>query len=134
MAAPTKFLINLRPGLPRLPNPPPNPSPPPYRPPTAELLPPKVRSMANSIIICFAFIAGFIVSKTFIDLVESPLKFSGTFWLYGADCIIGALFTAVFVPETRNKSIEEIQAIFRSKGKKGLGEHPGLGHPLDSVT
>ena len=27
--------------------------------------------MANSIIICFAFIAGFIVSKTFIDLVSS---------------------------------------------------------------
>merc|ERR1719317_1122083 len=38
---------------------------------TAELLPPKVRSMANSIIICFAFIAGFIVSKTFIDLVRN---------------------------------------------------------------
>ena len=32
--------------------------------------------MANSIIICFAFIAGFIVSKTFIDLVRNV--FTGT--------------------------------------------------------
>lgn len=102
---------------------------------TAELLPPKVRSMANSIIICFAFVAGFIVAKTFVDLVESPLKRSGTFWLYAADCVVGGVFTIIFVPETRNKTIEEIQAIFKTKsGKKSLAEHPGLGHPLDSVT
>jgi len=91
--------------------------------------------MANSIIICFAFVAGFIVAKTFVDLVESPLKRSGTFWLYAADCVVGGIFTIIFVPETRNKTIEEIQAIFKTKsGKKSLAEHPGLGHPLDSVT
>ena len=78
--------------------------------------------MANSIIICFAFVAGFIVAKTFVDLVESPLQRSvgavlimlvyrdnayfflfrsGTFWLYAADCIVGGIFTVIFVPETR---------------------------------
>jgi len=101
---------------------------------TAELLPPKVRAMANSIIICFAFITGFIVAKTFVDLVQSGLKRSGTFWLYGSICLLGGIFTIIFVPETRNKTMEEIQAIFRGKGKKAPGDHPGLGHPLDSVT
>merc|ERR1711902_53258 len=72
---------------------------------TAELLPPKVRAMANSFIICFAFIAGFIVAKTYVDLVESPLKEAGTFWMYGSICFVGGLFTAIFVPETRNKSV-----------------------------
>merc|ERR1719244_1058984 len=84
---------------------------------TAELLPPKVRAMANSFIICFAFITGFIVAKTYVDLVESPLKEAGTFWMYGSICFIGGLFTAIFVPETRNKSVEEIQNYFSGKAK-----------------
>jgi len=100
---------------------------------TAELLPPKVRAMANSFIICFAFITGFIVAKTFVDLIESPLKESGTFWLYGGICFVGGIFTLIFVPETRNKSIEEIQEYFRTKKqlKSDLSE---TGHPLESVT
>ena len=73
--------------------------------------------MANSFIICFAFIAGFIVAKTYVDLVESPLKEAGTFWMYGSICFVGGLFTAIFVPETRNKSVEEIQNYFSGKAK-----------------
>ena len=78
---------------------------------TAELLPPKVRSIANSIIICFAFLCGFLIAKTFVDLLEG-LGQSGTFFLYGAICVIGTLLTALFVPETRGKSIEEIQRFY----------------------
>jgi len=92
---------------------------------TAELLPPKVRAMANSFIICFGFIAGFLVAKTYVDLVESPLGQSGTFWLYGGICALGSVFTAVFVPETRNKSVEEIQNYF--SGGAGWSRSPGLG-------
>ena len=89
--------------------------------------------MANSFIICFAFITGFIVAKTFVDLVQSELHESGTFWLYGGICFVGGLFTLVCVPETRNKSIEEIQAYFCTKKslKPDLSE---AGHPLESVT
>ena len=32
--------------------------------------------------------------------------------LYGGICIVGTLLTALFVPETRGKSIEEIQRFF----------------------
>lgn len=78
---------------------------------TAELLPPKVRSVANSIIICFAFLCGFFIAKTFVDLLEGLGK-SGTFFLYGGICIVGTLLTAIFVPETRGKSIEEIQRFY----------------------
>ena len=42
---------------------------------TAELLPPHVRTIANSIIICFAFVMGFIASKTFVDFVLLMGKF-----------------------------------------------------------
>ena len=35
-----------------------------------------------------------------------------TFWLYGGVCLIGAVFTFFCVPETKGKSIEEIQKMF----------------------
>jgi len=100
---------------------------------TAELLPPKVRAMANSFIICFAFITGFIVAKTFVDLKESLLLGeAGTFWLYGAVCLVGAVFTLAFVPETRNKSMEEIQQFFRVK--KSLKPDLPAEMPLQTVS
>lgn len=79
---------------------------------TAELLPPHVRTIANSIIICFAFVMGFIASKTFVDFVLL-MGASGTFWMYGSVCLLGTIFTAVWVPETRGKTVEEIAALFK---------------------
>ena len=38
--------------------------------------------MANSIIICFAFIAGFLVAKTFIDLVRAVLVPSSPLYFF----------------------------------------------------
>jgi len=77
----------------------------------AELLPPKVRAIGNAFIICFGFILGFIVSKTFVDLTIS-IGASGTFWLYAGVCLLGSIFTFFCVPETKGKSIEEIQRMF----------------------
>ena len=89
--------------------------------------------MANSFIICFAFITGFIVAKTFVDLKESLLLGeAGTFWLYGAVCLVGAIFTLAFVPETRNKSMEEIQQFFRVK--KSLKPDLPAEMPLQTVS
>jgi len=33
----------------------------------------------------------------------------GAFWLFGAICIVGLFFVIIFVPETRGKSLEEIE-------------------------
>jgi len=77
----------------------------------AELLPPRVRATANAIVICMGFILGFVMSKTFVDLIDA-IHASGTFWLYGAVCLVGTLYTIFFVPETKGKTIEEIQQMF----------------------
>lgn len=78
----------------------------------AELLPPKVRAIGNAFNICLCFILGFIASKTFVDLVQA-IGASGTFWMYGVICFLGGAFTALVVPETKGKTIEEIQKIFQ---------------------
>ena len=59
--------------------------------------------MANSFIISFAFMTGFLVAKTFVDLVQS-IGLAYTFWMYGAICLLGnyqkrvALFPTLFAP------------------------------------
>ena len=78
---------------------------------TAELLPPKIRSIGNAIIICFSFLAGFFVAKTFVDLIQA-VNTSGTFWIYSGVCFLGFIFTLVCVPETRGRPIDEIQKDF----------------------
>jgi hypothetical protein len=45
--------------------------------------------------------------------------FSGTFFLYAGVCVIGTIFTVFFVPETRGKSIDEIQTFFEGKRRSG---------------
>ena len=47
-------------------------------------------------------------------------SFSGTFFLYAGVCLVGTIFTFVFVPETRGKSIEEIQLFFEGKRRTTL--------------
>ena len=94
----------------------------------AEMLPPRVRAVTNSVNICASFILGFVASKVFVDLTmaigtDSEWVFQvsysctvaggpATFWLYGGVCLIGAVFTFFCVPETKGKSIEEIQKMF----------------------
>jgi len=46
--------------------------------------------------------------------------FQGTFFLYAGVCIIGTIFTVFFVPETRGKSIDEIQKFFEGKRQTTL--------------
>ena len=41
--------------------------------------------------------------------------------VYSGVCLVGSVFTVLCVPETRGKSIEEIQELFNGKGtKKGF--------------
>ena len=65
----------------------------------AELLPREIHRTANILIVGFSFLSAFISIKMFVDLVES-LDAGHTFYLFGSICILAALFTLLFVPET----------------------------------
>ena len=61
--------------------------------------------MANRIVVVFAYLGAFVSTKTFADLVEA-IEPHGAFFLYGCVCIFGAIFTCIFVPETKNQRQE----------------------------
>ena len=76
----------------------------------SELFPLKARGIAGGISGFSNWTAGFIVTKTFVDF-QSALTPPGTFLCYG--CISFAAFLFVFfLPETKGKSLEEIELIF----------------------
>ena len=74
----------------------------------SEIFPNKVRGAAMSIATTSLWIACFILTYTF-PLLNSSLQASGTFWLYAFICLSGLLFIYTRLPETKGKSLEEIE-------------------------
>jgi SP family sugar porter-like MFS transporter len=42
------------------------------------------------------------------------LDMSGTFLLYGVICLVGGVLVYRFVPETRGKSLEELEIVLKT--------------------
>jgi SP family arabinose:H+ symporter-like MFS transporter len=74
----------------------------------SEIFPNRVRGLALSIATFSLWTACFFLTYTFPILNES-LGASGTFWLYGAICVLGFWFIAAKLPETKGKTLEQIE-------------------------
>lgn len=74
----------------------------------AEIFPTRVRGRAMAISTVSLWLADFVVSLTF-PVIADRLHESFAFWLYAAMCAINFVFIAVVLPETKGKSLEEIE-------------------------
>ena len=74
----------------------------------SEIFPNRIRGIAMSIAVLSLWVANFMLSMTFPVLTKN-LGPSYTFWLYAAICGVGALLSAKLIPETKNKTLEEIE-------------------------
>jgi SP family sugar porter-like MFS transporter len=74
----------------------------------SEIFPNRIRGFAMSVATFALWAACFVLTYTF-PLLNSWLKAAGTFWLYGAICILGFWFILKKLPETKGKSLEEIE-------------------------
>ena len=74
----------------------------------SEIFPNAVRGAAMSIATFALWTACFVLTYTF-PLLNSALGAAGTFAIYGLICLGGFLFIGRYVPETKNKSLEEIE-------------------------
>lgn len=78
----------------------------------SEIFPNKFRGRAMAVSISLLWLACFAVSQTFPMLLEA-LGASRTFWLYGGLSLLSMLFVMCFVPETKGRTLEEIEAGWR---------------------
>ncbi len=78
----------------------------------AEIYPLKVRNSTEGVAAAFNWGSNLLVSLTFLTLLDA---FGGTrtFWLYGAFAIASWLFSYYLVPETKGRTLEEIEAFWR---------------------
>ena len=89
----------------------------------SEIFPVKARGIASGIATLFNWLCSFAITKTFSMLIDS-LTEAGTFWFYGGLAFIAVLFVYFFVPETKGKSLEEIQLYFEGKGEEKVEGKP----------
>lgn len=75
----------------------------------AEIFPTKSRATAMSIATFFLWLAVFLVSQTFPILIGS-IGSAYTFWLYTLISVLAFLFIRKSIPETKGKTLEEIEA------------------------
>ena len=74
----------------------------------SEIFPNRIRGAAMAVATVSLWLASFLLTYTF-PLLNNAFGASGTFWLYGIICVAGLLFIYKKLPETKGKSLEEIE-------------------------
>ena len=80
----------------------------------AEIFPNAVRGRAMGVAIFFLWLSVYIVSQTFPMLLEA-IGPACTFWIYMCMSVLAFLFIWRMVPETKGKTLEEIQQLWKPK-------------------
>ncbi len=85
----------------------------------SEIYPLKIRNSAEGLAATFNWGSNLLITLTFLTLVER-LGPSWTFWLYGLSAVAAWIFSYYIVPETKGRTLEEIEEYWRatSAGKR----------------
>lgn len=81
---------------------------------TGELFSKELRGIGSGVTSSFGFICYFTVVKSSPDMFETLGK-AGTFALFGGVCVLGSVMLALFLPETKDKTLLEIEAFYERK-------------------
>jgi sugar porter (SP) family MFS transporter len=74
----------------------------------SEIFPNRIRGAAMSVAVCALWMACFVLTLTF-PMLNAGLGAAGTFWLYASVCVLGFVFILFRLPETKGKTLEQIE-------------------------
>jgi MFS family permease len=74
----------------------------------SEIFPNRIRGAAIAVAVSALWIACFLLTLTF-PWLNATLGPAGTFWLYAAISVAGLVFIAFKLPETKGKTLEQIE-------------------------
>jgi sugar porter (SP) family MFS transporter len=79
----------------------------------AEIFPNRVRAHAVSVTVLLLWLANFAVSQFFPFMLRTYEH--KVFWFFGATCLVALAFIWKFIPETKGRSLEELEALLGEK-------------------
>lgn len=82
-----------------------------------EVFPLKLRGFGSGVATCVCFTAFFVVVKINPEMIEG-IGIEGTFLVYGCVALFGTLILGVVLPETKGKTLMEIERYFGKKEEK----------------
>jgi MFS family permease len=77
----------------------------------SEILPTRARGTAGGIAAAVVWLSSFLVTYLFHHFTDG-MQYYGTFWFYGGVSLLGTLYIIIVVPETKGKTLEEIEVHF----------------------
>jgi MFS transporter, SP family, galactose:H+ symporter len=83
----------------------------------SEIYPIRIRGKAMSLAILTVWGANWVVASTFLSVIHGVGP-AITFWIFAALCTFAFVFCLVFVPETKGKSLEDIERYWIRFGAK----------------
>lgn len=88
-----------------------------------ELFAPDVKGVAASLAGATNWILSFVITKTFVN-IRDTIGIGETFWLFAGMSALGTIFVFFFVPETKGKSLTEIQTMLAGEKAINTDENP----------
>jgi len=85
-----------------------------------ELYSPSIKGIATSVATIMWWLSEFVTAKLFF-LWNENLGRAGTFYLYAATAVAAFFFVLIFIRETKNKTLAEIQELYKQKPIQGKG-------------
>nr|XP_021507591.1 solute carrier family 2, facilitated glucose transporter member 6 isoform X3 [Meriones unguiculatus] len=80
----------------------------------SEVLPLRARGVASGLCVLVSWLTAFILTKYFL-LAVNAFGLQVPFFFFSAICLLSLLFTGCCVPETRGRSLEQIEAFFHTQ-------------------
>lgn len=79
----------------------------------AEIIPLRARGLGTGLSTLACWVALFLVTKTYVTL-DSAIRDQGVCWFYAGLSCVACAFVVLLVPETKGRSLEEIESSFQS--------------------
>jgi SP family xylose:H+ symportor-like MFS transporter len=91
----------------------------------SEIFPNQIRGKAMALAVAMQWIANYVVSWTFPILDNNPylvqhFKHGFAYWIYGVMSVFAALFMWRLVPETKGRTLEQMESVWLKAGSEGL--------------
>jgi SP family xylose:H+ symportor-like MFS transporter len=78
----------------------------------SEIFPNKIRGRAVAIAVAAQWAANYLISSTYPAMIE--LSSGGTYWFYGIMSVLSFVFVWKMVPETKGKTLEEMEKLWKA--------------------